>query len=112
MPISPIWTACAARLPPSNRRHHHRGGGDLAESAQSGFHPHAPESAAEDAGEAVGQRGAEAGEDGPERLRRPGEGAAEAATATAGSAVYATTFFGKDGFGIIDPDGGGLRMIH
>lgn len=43
---------------------------------------------------------------------RPGEGAAEAATATAGSAVYATTFFGKDGFGIIDPDGGGLRMIH
>ena len=26
-------------------------------------------------------------------------------------ATYATYFFGKDGFGIIDPEGGGLEMI-
>lgn len=29
----------------------------------------------------------------------------------AGSAVYATFFFGKDSFGIIDPEGGALEMI-
>lgn len=29
----------------------------------------------------------------------------------AGSAVYATYFFGKDAFGIIDPEGGALEMI-
>ncbi|MBR0040971.1 MAG: N4-gp56 family major capsid protein [Oscillospiraceae bacterium] len=35
----------------------------------------------------------------------PGEGAGE------GVAAYATYFFGKDGFGIIDPEGGALEMI-
>lgn len=35
----------------------------------------------------------------------PGEGGAE------GQAVYATYFFGKDAFGIIDPEGGALEMI-
>ena len=35
----------------------------------------------------------------------PGEGGAE------GGAVYATYCFGKDSFGIIDPEGGGLEMI-
>ena len=29
----------------------------------------------------------------------------------AGTKTYATYFFGKDGFGIIDPEGGGLEMI-
>ena len=29
----------------------------------------------------------------------------------AGTMTYATYFFGKDGFGIIDPEGGGLEMI-
>jgi N4-gp56 family major capsid protein len=29
----------------------------------------------------------------------------------AGTAVYASHFFGKDGFGIIDPEGGSLEMI-
>ena len=29
----------------------------------------------------------------------------------AGSATYATYFFGKDGFGIIDPEGGAMEMI-
>ena len=29
----------------------------------------------------------------------------------AGTATYATYFFGKDAFGIIDPDGGALEMI-
>lgn len=28
-----------------------------------------------------------------------------------GGAIYATYFFGKDGFGIIDPEGGALQMI-
>ncbi len=35
----------------------------------------------------------------------PGEGG------SGGAAVYATFFFGKDSFGIIDPEGGGLEMI-
>ena len=35
----------------------------------------------------------------------PGEGAGE------GKAAYATFFFGRDSFGIIDPDGGALEMI-
>ena len=35
----------------------------------------------------------------------PGEGAGE------GVAAYATFFFGKDAFGIIDPEGGALEMI-
>lgn len=35
----------------------------------------------------------------------PGEGAKN------GEAAYATYFFGKDGFGIIDPEGGALQMI-
>lgn len=35
----------------------------------------------------------------------PGEGAA------GNAAAYATFFFGKDGFGIIDPEGGALEMI-
>ena len=35
----------------------------------------------------------------------PGEGAGE------GVAAYATYFFGKDSFGIIDPEGGALEMI-
>ena len=35
----------------------------------------------------------------------PGEGAGE------GVAAYATYFFGKDAFGIIDPEGGALQMI-
>lgn len=35
----------------------------------------------------------------------PGEGAGE------GIAAYATYFFGKDSFGIIDPEGGALEMI-
>ena len=35
----------------------------------------------------------------------PGEGAGE------GKAAYATFFFGKDSFGIIDPEGGALEMI-
>lgn len=35
----------------------------------------------------------------------PGEGA------EGGIAAYATYFFGKDGFGIIDPEGGALQMI-
>lgn len=35
----------------------------------------------------------------------PGEGAAD------GLAAYATYFFGKDAFGIIDPEGGALQMI-
>ena len=32
-------------------------------------------------------------------------------TNKAGSKTYATYFFGKDGFGIIDPEGGALQMI-
>jgi hypothetical protein len=35
----------------------------------------------------------------------PGEGGAD------GAAVYPTYFFGKDSFGIIDPEGGGLELI-
>lgn len=35
----------------------------------------------------------------------PGEGAGD------GTAAYATFFFGKDAFGIIDPEGGALQMI-
>ena len=35
----------------------------------------------------------------------PGEGGTE------GAAIYATYFFGKDSFGIIDPEGGALEMI-
>lgn len=35
----------------------------------------------------------------------PGEGSAD------GDAAYATYFFGKDAFGIIDPEGGALQMI-
>ena len=40
----------------------------------------------------------------------PGEGGGE--TADGGQmAVYATMFFGKDAFGLIDPDGAGMEMI-
>ena len=40
----------------------------------------------------------------------PGEGGAE--TVSGGqNAVYATLFFGKDAFGLIDPDGAGMEMI-
>lgn len=35
----------------------------------------------------------------------PGEGAGD------GTAAYATFFFGKDAFGIVDPEGGALQMI-
>ena len=41
----------------------------------------------------------------------PGEGGYETKTGGAQVAVYATFFFGKDGFGIIDPEGGALEMI-
>lgn len=41
----------------------------------------------------------------------PGEGGAEDATNPAPVAVYGCLFLGKDAYGIIDPDGGGLRMI-
>lgn len=41
----------------------------------------------------------------------PGDGAREVSGATDGTAIYYTYFFGKDAFGIIDPEGGGLEMI-
>ncbi|MBR5948257.1 MAG: N4-gp56 family major capsid protein [Clostridia bacterium] len=41
----------------------------------------------------------------------PGEGGYETKTGGAQVAVYATFIFGKDGFGIIDPEGGALEMI-
>ena len=40
----------------------------------------------------------------------PGEGGKEDAT-SGQNAAYATMFFGKDAFGIIDPAGGALEMI-
>lgn len=42
----------------------------------------------------------------------PGEGAAESVAVPGSSAVYATTFLGREAYGLIDPDGGGLRMIY
>lgn len=41
---------------------------------------------------------------------QPGEGAREAKGSTQ-NAAYATFFFGKDSFGIIDPEGGAAEMI-
>lgn len=41
----------------------------------------------------------------------PGEGAAESTAASGTAAVYATTFLGRDAYGLIDPEGGGLQMI-
>ena len=40
----------------------------------------------------------------------PGEGGSESADGGQ-TAVYATMFFGKDAFGLIDPDGAGMEMI-
>jgi len=40
----------------------------------------------------------------------PGEGGFESKT-SGRNAVYATMFFGKDAFGLIDPDGAGMEMI-
>ena len=42
----------------------------------------------------------------------PGEGAAESTSTPGSSAVYASLFLGREAYGIIDPDGGGLRMIY
>lgn len=42
----------------------------------------------------------------------PGEGGNELHTATAPIGVFGSIFFGKDAFGIIDPDGAGLEMIY
>ena len=39
----------------------------------------------------------------------PGEGGLESGSGQ--NAVYATIFFGKDAFGLIDPDGAGMEMI-
>ena len=41
----------------------------------------------------------------------PGEGAAESTSTAGSSAVYATLFLGREAYGLIDPDGGGLQMI-
>lgn len=41
----------------------------------------------------------------------PGEGGKEIKTEGNSVAAYATFFFGKDAFGIIDPEGGALEMI-
>ena len=41
----------------------------------------------------------------------PGNGGAETKADNAQIAVYATMFFGKEAFGIIDPDNGGIQMI-
>lgn len=41
----------------------------------------------------------------------PGEGGAEPVDGTGGMAVYGCMFFGKDAYGIIDPEGAGLEMI-
>lgn len=41
----------------------------------------------------------------------PGEGGAEPTDGTGGMAVYGCMFFGKDAYGIIDPEGAGLEMI-
>ena len=41
----------------------------------------------------------------------PGEGGYETKTGASQVAVYATYFFGRDAFGIIDPEGGAAQMI-
>lgn len=41
----------------------------------------------------------------------PGEGGAEDINGDSGMAVYGCMFFGKDAFGLIDPEGAGLEMI-
>ncbi|MBQ9196898.1 MAG: N4-gp56 family major capsid protein [Clostridia bacterium] len=42
----------------------------------------------------------------------PGEGGKETHADNQQNAVFACTFLGKDGYGIIDPDGAGLEMIY
>ena len=41
----------------------------------------------------------------------PGEGGKELKSEDCQNAVYATLFFGKDAFGLIDPEGAGMEMI-
>lgn len=45
-------------------------------------------------------------------LLNPGEGGDELHTTGKQIAVFASLFFGKDAFGIIDPDGAGLEFIY